>query len=120
MNNTSSSLAKQSKVEIDTLATEKGLTIENIAKKLKVSRSHLIRSFKKHYKLSPWKYCQEVRIRKSKELLMRGYYVKEAADMCGFESIYHFSHVFKKITGSCPTAYVKQERNIDNLHLCDY
>ena len=46
---------------------------------------------------------------KAKELLITGHYtVSEIAYECGFENVYYFSNVFKKIVGVSPTAYRKK------------
>ena len=65
--------------------------------------------FIKKYGVSPVKYVTALRIEKAKELLITGHYtVSEIAYECGFENVYYFSNVFKKIVGVSPTAYRKK------------
>ena len=62
--------------------------------------------FKKTYHTSPVKFVTKMRIDYSKELLVSGRYsVSEIAELCGFENVYYFSSVFKKLTGFPPSKY---------------
>ena len=45
-------------------------------------------------------------IDQAKTFLMKGLSVGEVADLLGFEYPHHFSRLFKKVTGSTPTAYL--------------
>ncbi len=47
-------------------------------------------------------------IEQAKNLLMKGLNVGEVADLLGFEYPHHFSRLFKKVTGSTPSAYSAQ------------
>jgi AraC family transcriptional regulator len=84
------------------------ITLKDICDAIHVSRYHFIRMFGKTTGLTPHKYLTEVRMEKAKELLRSGNYsVTEAAMLCGFESIPHFSETFKKSTGFTPVDYKK-------------
>lgn len=62
--------------------------------------------FKKTYNMSPARLVTAMRIGYAKELLIsRRYSVSEIAEMCGFENVYYFSAVFKKLTGLPPSKY---------------
>lgn len=62
--------------------------------------------FKKAYHMPPVKLITKMRIDYAKELLISGRYsVSEIAEMSGFENVYYFSTVFKKLTGFSPSKY---------------
>jgi AraC-like DNA-binding protein len=86
------------------------INLTSIAEKAHISRFHFIRLFKKNYGRTPYQYLTEVRIRKAKEFLRSG---KAIADVCasvGFESITSFTGLFKKITGSTPSAFQNKRK----------
>ena len=94
------------RLRLDFMALSKDLNIANIAREAGISRSHMVRSFKKVYKQSPLEYCHSVRLRRVIDLLREDKYImKEIADMVGISSIYHFSRWFKDKTGKSPTQY---------------
>lgn len=85
------------------------ITLKDICGEIHVSQYHFIRMFSKKVGLTPHRYLLNVRVQKAKELLSTGCYsVAETTVLCGFESIPHFSAVFKKLTGYTPAGYKKQ------------
>lgn len=84
------------------------LTIADICQEINVSPFHFIRTFKQKTGMSPHQYLLRLRINKAKELLrLRQYSVAEAAMLCGFVNVSHFSSKFKDITGNTPSIYKK-------------
>lgn len=80
--------------------------IEDLADTQHISRTVFYRKIKSLTGLSPIDLVQEVRIRKSIELLRAGELrVSEIAYRCGFSSPQYFSRVFKEKTGLSPTEY---------------
>ncbi len=62
--------------------------------------------FKKAYKMSPVEFVTNMKIDYAKELLATNRYsVTEISKLCGFNDVFYFSKVFKKITGFPPTKY---------------
>lgn len=62
--------------------------------------------FLAQYGIPPVKYVTMLKIEKAKELIItRRYSISEIAETCGFENVYYFSNVFKKITGVSPKNY---------------
>ncbi len=71
-----------------------------------LSYGYFKEQFIKQYGMSPVKYVTMIRIEKAKELIVtERFSVSEIAEMCGFENIYYFSNVFKKLTGVSPKNY---------------
>ncbi len=71
-----------------------------------LSYGYFKEQFIKQYGVSPVKYVTMLKIEKAKELIVTGRFsVSEIAEMCGFENIYYFSNVFKKLTGVSPKNY---------------
>lgn len=71
-----------------------------------LSYSYFKELFIARYGISPVKYLTFLRMEKAKELLITGIYsVTEISGMCGFDSVYYFSKVFKLHTGVTPKNY---------------
>ena len=75
-----------------------------------ISYSYFKKIFIGKYGCPPVKYITRLRVERAKELLRtKRFTVSEISDMCGFENVYYFSNVFKKITGVSPRNYIKGE-----------
>lgn len=82
------------------------LTLKELASVSGYSVSYFKVCFVKNTGISPMRYINILRIEHAKELLGTGLYtVSETARECGFENLYYFSNVFKKITGIRPSNY---------------
>jgi len=58
--------------------------------------------------MPPIAYLNHIRIEKAKELLLGDYQSIEQVSLAvGYNSIYHFSKIFKQKTGVCPSQYCK-------------
>lgn len=80
--------------------------IEELARSLSVSKSHLVRTFSTEVGISPGKYLTNVRLDAAKRLLLhRQYNLETIASLCGFAGANYFCHVFKKETGETPAAF---------------
>jgi iron complex transport system substrate-binding protein len=70
--------------------------------------------FKSRHHTSPIDYLIQVRMNKAKELLLNTEHtLKEIAESVGYSDSYYFSRLFKKITGSAPTAFRNHGLNPD-------
>jgi len=84
------------------------VNIKELAKRSGLSESHFRRLFHQVHGISPKTMHQQVRIRKSCELLTYwNMNVSETAEHLNFHSIYSFSRSFKNILGISPTQYLK-------------
>ncbi|MDR0405507.1 MAG: AraC family transcriptional regulator [Clostridiales bacterium] len=63
--------------------------------------------FKKNTGQSFNRYVNAIRINKAKDLLADGNSVADTSLMCGFDNIFYFSGVFKKIMGKSPIHFKK-------------
>lgn len=85
------------------------LTLDQIAKQLKVSPAHFHKIYKKTFQQTPNEYILQERLKKSKELLIRSdQKIIDIALTIGFASATYFSTVFKKYEGMTPREYRKQ------------
>lgn len=90
---------------VDHLA-EAGLTMEEVAVEVGVSRSHLFRLFGQAVGVSPRVFLVRLRVGWARRLLGdRRYTVSEVAWASGFKTLRSFERAFKRWVGSTPKAY---------------
>ncbi|MBB6478763.1 AraC family transcriptional regulator [Spirochaeta isovalerica] len=82
----------------------RSLTIEDLADVIGVTPQYLCLLFKKIIKQRPIEYLNNVRINKSKDLLLKNPRTKidDISIMSGYESTSYFCSIFKKIEGMSP------------------
>jgi AraC-like DNA-binding protein len=68
---------------------------------------YLIRLFQKHLGLTPYAYLTQVRIAKSRQLLVLGEPIAQVALDVGFADQAHFTKRFKQLTGTTPATYAR-------------
>ncbi|CAM4212308.1 AraC family transcriptional regulator [Paenibacillus alkaliterrae] len=84
------------------------LTLSQLAEVSRWSERHLQRLFQEHTKQSFHRYLQNVRIRKSQQLLRETKLkISHVAEMVGYKDIHSFNTVFKRCTGITPGSYRK-------------
>ncbi len=82
------------------------ITLASLAKAASMCEHHLLREFKKFYKLTPYQYLMEARLLNAKKLLMqRSKSVSEISTQAGFEYLSSFSEAFNRRFGLSPTAF---------------
>lgn len=83
-----------------------GITVEQMARDLYMSRSHLSARFKKENGASISAYIRQQKIKKAQEYLKNtDRTLLEISTYLGFSSQGYFQNVFKKATGMTPTEY---------------
>ena len=93
-------------VEILRQSYSERCSFAEIATRVGISPSGLIKKFRKAFGIPPQRYLTELRLRHAKELLINtSASVGEISERTGFENIYYFSKVFKKETGFSPLEY---------------
>ncbi|AZK48536.1 response regulator [Paenibacillus lentus] len=81
----------------------KPITLEQIAGAFFVSKEYLSRAFKNEFKQNLSDYIQQLRMEKSKKLLLEGEQpIRAIAESCGYEEVAYFYRVFKKHFGVAP------------------
>ena len=82
------------------------LSIEEIARKLNISRATLFRQFKARYQLSPKQYLDELRLRQARLFLEKtDSTIGEISFSCGYDSPQHFTRMFKRHNGKSPSKF---------------
>jgi len=86
------------------------ITVDEMAKKVTLSGSHLRRVFRAEYGSGPAQYFQEMKMREARRLLREsGLPIKVVASELGFRDLAHFYRSFKKQAGMPPADY--RDRN---------
>jgi AraC-like DNA-binding protein len=86
------------------------LRLPDVAERLGITESYMIRLFRKKLNITPMKYYTRLKVEAAASLLADTHLaVYEIADRLNFYSEYHFSRVFKYYTGSAPTMYRKEQ-----------
>lgn len=88
----------------------KTITNDELAKLLGISTVYFRKLFTSIMGISPINYIQQFRIKKAKEMLNSDYSkISIISEAVGYPNIYHFSKMFKQITGYSPTEYAKNK-----------
>lgn len=81
-------------------------SLSDLCKNLRITPSHLSRSFHKNIGISPMEYLTKVRLEHAMQLLATTTLsINEIAAFCGFSNGNYFSKVFKKKLGLTPSDY---------------
>ena len=89
--------------------SDHGCKVKDILKHVRVSRSVLERSFRKHLKRSPQDEIRVVQIGRVKQLLTEtDFKLERIAELSGFKHPEYMNVQFKRITGQTPGNYRKQ------------
>lgn len=87
---------------IDVHFTE-NLTLKEIAGVALLSENHLLRSFKKTFKITPFQYITQLKIAEAKrQIIDTENSITEIATSLGYSSLSNFSYYFKNVVGLSP------------------
>lgn len=116
-------LLQEAKTDIDYIDTAliyinhnymNNITVESIAKYLKLERTYFSVLFKKHTGHSPKQYLLNHRMKIAAELLTKNIStISVIANSVGYTDIYNFSRMFKKHFGVSPNTYKKNNKNFN-------
>lgn len=83
------------------------INLDQIAQKFNFNASYLSKIFTRYIGENPSKYLISLRINEAKRLLINSesLSVKEVGEQVGYSDQYHFSHIFKLVSGKSPTAF---------------
>ncbi|MCS7187889.1 MAG: AraC family transcriptional regulator [Armatimonadetes bacterium] len=87
-------------------SNESKITVSDLAKATMCSPTHLRRLFQKAVGMSPRQWLLERRLQRAAQLLQTtDKTIQQIADICGFESLSHFTRYFKAKFGMSPSQY---------------
>lgn len=87
---------------------DSSITNTSLAETCKISTVYFRKIFSSVYGIAPMKYLHNFRIQKAKAILRSDYEsIEQVAYSVGYNSIYHFSKMFKLYTGISPSEYAK-------------
>lgn len=82
------------------------LTLRELADRLQLSEAYLVRLFHRKMKLTPMKYFRKLKIEAAASMLINTQLpIYQISRRLSFYSEFHFSKVFKQVTGCSPTEY---------------
>ena len=81
------------------------ITLGILAGHAGLSKSALLRAFKKELGVTPCRYLESVRVGEARRLLELGFSPAEAAALCGFADQSHLTNCFGRLTGLTPGIY---------------
>lgn len=88
------------------------ITLQDLAKQISLSTTHINRLFKKELNTTPINYLLKIRLNNSKKLLLSGSFtITEVSRRCGFNSNAYFTKMFKNFYGYTPSHYIKNLGN---------
>ena len=82
-------------------------SVENFSQDMNVSRTNLYRKMMAITGKSPLEYMRIIRLKRGKQLLMRGYRINETAYNVGFSNPKYFRKYFKEEFGITPAEFLK-------------
>lgn len=86
-------------------------TNDFLASLCSVSCVYFRKLFTKKFNMPPSKYITTLKIQRAKGLIIGdAVSMADISSSCGFSSIYHFSKVFKDVTGITPTQFKRENR----------
>ena len=86
---------------------EERLTLGKVAELCQMSEAAVKKTFSRYAGIGLMTYFNQIKIRRAIRLLEEGKSVSQTAQMLGFADQDYFSTVFKRVTGSAPTKYLK-------------
>lgn len=81
------------------------ISLDRLCQCASISKSTLLRAFTREKGVTPYRYLENLRIGKAKELLEKGLSPAEAALQTGFSDQSHFTNYFSNFIGLTPGAY---------------
>ncbi len=86
------------------------ITLEQIASSLNLNQRYLNRVFKNYFGITIKQYLIKTRMKEATRLLKKGYLIKQAAFMTGYEDPFVFSRAFKDYYGFPPQQIINNKK----------
>jgi len=88
---------------------EKNITIEELSKISKLSKSHFTKVFTQNIKMSPMEYLKHIRLQNAKKMVLSNKLsITTISSQCGFNSSAYFSKLFKEAFGETPKEFASR------------
>jgi LacI family transcriptional regulator len=88
-----------------------GIRIQDLARKMKISRRHLSNIFRERAHFTPVAMLRHLAVARAKQLLLEtDLTIAQVADKCGHSALANFNSLFRTFTGVTPAAYRKTAR----------
>ncbi len=84
--------------------------LATLAKRLRVSREHLARTLRLTCGQPPGLWLRRYRLGRAADLLESGKSIPEVAHSCGYCSVPHFIHAFRRVLGTTPGRWLREKR----------
>lgn len=84
---------------------QQAISLDELSRHCHLSPYHLLRVFRNNIGIPPHVYLKQVRVKKAKELLSKGFAPAFITQEVGFADQSHFTRNFKQITGLTPSKY---------------
>ncbi len=82
------------------------IDLSEISSQFGFSMSYLTKIFTRQMEMPPTKYIREYRINLAKQLLRnQSLSISEVGELVGYPDQFHFSKIFKQVTGKSPSEY---------------
>lgn len=95
-----------------------GITVEQVAKAVRISRSLLEKRFRQYIGRSPQVEIRQAQVVQIKQMLTETEYsLAQIAEMAGFEHPEYMSVVFKRLTQTTPSAYRRKSKELASVGL---
>jgi AraC-like DNA-binding protein len=84
------------------------ISLQSVSKEFGVSQTYLSRLFRKYEEKSFNNYLTFVRMEQAKEMMDadKKVFIKDVANMVGYNDQFYFSRIFRSYMGVCPTDYI--------------
>lgn len=93
----------------------KGINVDELARRLGVSRNTLNRRFQQEYGITPGKKIRAMRVHQAKQMLVNSdHSVTKVAELCGFPEPANFVNFFRREVGQTPNEYRMSARQTDS------
>jgi len=99
--------------------SDKKISVKEMARTCNISEPHFYVIFKNSLNCSPMNYVIKKRINNAQKLFWQGdFTVEEVGVKTGFQDVFYFSKVFKRLLGKPPSSYKKEVKLVIN-HLTE-
>jgi transcriptional regulator GlxA family with amidase domain len=90
------------------------LSVDRLADEARLSKYHFSRVFREEIGETPWAYVRRARLRKAKDLLIRGASPAAAAIEAGFFDQSHLTRALRELEGTTPGQFQKEHARRTN------